>query len=98
MNEERLHKILLGPHISEKATILSDKNRQFAFRVAPDANKREIKAAVEKLFKVSVTGVSVLNVKGKTRRTRYGIGRKSDWRKAYVALAEGHDIDFSTTE
>lgn len=98
MNEERLHSVILRPHISEKATILSDKNRQFAFRVAPDATKREIKAAVEKLFKVSVTGVTVMNVKGKTRRTRYGLGRKSNWRKAYVALAEGHDIDFSSAE
>lgn len=98
MNEERLHTVLIRPHISEKATILSDRNRQFAFRVAPDASKREIKAAVEKMFKVSVTGVTVMNVKGKTRRTRYGMGRKSNWRKAYVSLAEGHDIDFSTTE
>ncbi len=98
MNEERLHKVILRPHISEKATILSDKNRQFAFRVSPDATKREIKAAIEMLFKVSVTGVSVMNVKGKTRRTRHGLGRKSNWKKAYVALAEGHDIDFSAAE
>lgn len=98
MNEERLYQVLLGPHITEKASILADKNSQFAFRVAPDATKREIRLAVEKLFKVVVQDVRVLNVKGKTRRTRYGLGQRASLRKAYVRLAPGHDIDFTVAE
>ena len=98
MSDERIYQVLLGPHVSEKATNLSDKHRQFAFRVAPNARKPEIRQAVEKLFKVVVEDVRVLNVRGKQRRTRYGVGRRASWKKAYVRLAPGHDIDFSVTE
>ena len=97
MNQERIYKVLLGPHISEKATVAAD-NGQFVFRVAPDATKPEIKAAVEQLFEVKVSNVQVLNQKGKTKRTARGMGKRSDVRKAYVRLADGHDIDFADVE
>jgi len=98
MNQERLYKVLLGPVVSEKTAIVAEVANQVVFKVVADADKAEIKAAVEKLFNVSVEGVRVLNVKGKTKRTRYGMGRRSDWKKAYVSLAEGSEIDFETTE
>ena len=98
MNQERIYKVLLGPHISEKATVVADKDSQFVFRVAPDATKPEIKAAVEQLFEVKVRNVQVLNIKGKTKRTARGIGKRNDLRKAYVRLADGHDIDFADVE
>jgi large subunit ribosomal protein L23 len=94
MNQERIFKVLLGPHISEKATIVADDAKQVVFRVASDATKPEIKKAVEQLFEVKVRSVRVLNVKGKVKRTARGIGKRKDIRKAYVRLAEGHDIDF----
>jgi large subunit ribosomal protein L23 len=94
MNQERIYQVLLGPHISEKATIVADDGGQVVFRVAADATKPEIKKAVEQLFEVKVASVRVLNAKGKAKRTRYGIGHKDSIRKAYVRLAEGHDIDF----
>ncbi|MDP1930962.1 MAG: 50S ribosomal protein L23 [Gammaproteobacteria bacterium] len=96
MNQARLYSIILGPHISEKATIMAEVRNQVAFKVANDATKTEIKEAVEKIFKVSVTGLQVLNVKGKTKRTaRGGIRQKSNWKKAYVQLEQGHEIDFA---
>jgi large subunit ribosomal protein L23 len=98
MNQERIYKVLLGPHISEKATVVADKDGQFVFRVAPDATKPEIKAAVEQLFEVKVRNVQVLNIKGKTKRTARGLGKRNDVRKAYVRLADGHDIDFADVE
>ncbi len=98
MNQERIYQVLLGPHISEKATIVADDGGQVVFRVAADATKPEIKKAVEQLFEVKVDGVRVVNMKGKTRRTKTGLGRRSDWKKAYVRLAEGQDIDFSVAE
>ena len=98
MNQERLFKVLLGPHITEKAASASGSATQVAFKVATDASKLEVKKAVEKLFEVKVEGVRVINVKGKTRRTRTGVGKRSDWKKAYVRLAEGQDIDFSVAE
>lgn len=94
MNPERIYKVLLGPHISEKATIVAEGSQQVVFRVAKDATKPEIKAAVEKLFNVKVESVNVLNTKGKTKRTMRGMGKRSDVRKAYVRLADGSDIDF----
>ena len=94
MNEGRIYQVLLGPHISEKATIVAEGSQQVVFRVATDATKPEIKKAVEQLFDVKVTGVNVVNVKGKTKRTQRGLGKRSDVRKAYVCLADGHDIDF----
>jgi large subunit ribosomal protein L23 len=98
MNQERLFKVLLGPHITEKAASATGSVTQVAFKVATDASKLEVKKAVEKLFEVKVEGVRVINVKGKTRRTKTGMGKRSDWKKAYVRLTEGQDIDFSVTE
>ena len=94
MNEERLLKGLLAPHVSEKSNRLTDRYNQVAFKVARDATKPEIKDAVELLFKVKVTGVTVLNVKGKRKRFGALTGRRSDWKKAYVSLEAGHEIDF----
>ncbi|MDA7850068.1 50S ribosomal protein L23 [Porticoccaceae bacterium] len=98
MNQERLFKVLLGPHITEKSAMPSGAATQIVFKVALNANKLEIKKAVEQLFEVKVDDVRVVNMKGKTRRTRTGMGQRSDWKKAYVRLAEGQDIDFSVAE
>ena len=98
MNQERMFKVLLGPHVSEKATVVAEENNQVVFRVASDATKPEIKKAVEQLFNVKVEGVQVCNLKGKRKRTRYGMGKRSDLRKAYVRLQEGQDIDFLGAE
>lgn len=95
MNQERIYQVLLGPHISEKATVVAEKNRQFVFRVRPDANKLEIKKAVEKLFNVQVASVNTTVIKGKNKRFGRSLGRRSDIKKAYVALKEGFDIDFT---
>ncbi len=94
MNQERIYKVLLGPHISEKATVVADLNGQYVFKVAKDATKLEVKHAVEKLFDVQVKAVRTVNVKGKTKRTARGLGKRSDFKKAYVSLAQGQDIDF----
>ncbi len=94
MSNERLMKVLLAPHVSEKAAVAADENRQFVFRVLPDANKSEIKQAVELLFEVKVDGVQVSNVKGKQKRFGQIQGRRASWKKAYVTLQEGHDIEF----
>ena len=98
MNQERILKVLVGPHVTEKAAIVGDQGNQVVFKVARDANKREVKAAVQKLFGVQVDDVRVVNVKGKSKRTRYGVGRQSDWKKAYVRLAQGQEIDFASVE
>ncbi len=95
LSNERLYKVLLSPVVSEKAVGQADVVSQAVFKVVKDAKKPEIKAAVEKLFNVKVEGVRTLTVKGKTKRTRFGMGKRSDWKKAYVKLAEGHDIDFA---
>ncbi len=94
IREERLLKVILAPHVSEKSTLSAETNNTVVFKVAGDAQKAEIKAAVEKLFEVEVTGVRTLNVKGKTKRTGQRIGRRSDWKKAYVTLKDGSEIDF----
>ncbi|MBP7710966.1 MAG: 50S ribosomal protein L23 [Gammaproteobacteria bacterium] len=94
MSEERLMKLLLSPHVSEKSTRIADKSRQFVFEVVPDATKPEIKQAVELMFKVEVEGVQVVNVAGKRKRFGRMAGRRPDWKKAYVRLKAGHDIDF----
>jgi large subunit ribosomal protein L23 len=95
MNEERMYKIILGAHISEKATIISEAANQVAFKVTKDATRPEIKQAVEKIYGVVVQGVTTLNVKGKVKRNARGMSKKPSWKKAYVRLAEGHDIDFA---
>ncbi|KFZ36377.1 50S ribosomal protein L23 [Shewanella mangrovi] len=94
IREERILKVILAPHISEKSTVVAEKNNTVVFRVAVDSTKAEIKAAVEKLFETKVEGVRTLVTKGKTKRHGARQGRRSDWKKAYVTLAEGADIDF----
>ncbi|GAB6139409.1 50S ribosomal protein L23 [Methylosoma difficile] len=90
-----LASIIEAPVISEKATIGAEKNRQFVFKVKKSANKIEIKDAVEAMFNVEVDSVNVLNVKGKEKRFGRSVYHKSDWKKAYVKLKPGHDIEFS---
>ncbi|MCR4302943.1 MAG: 50S ribosomal protein L23 [Gallionella sp.] len=97
-SQERLMKVLLAPRISEKATRVADKNEQVVFRVATDATKPEIKAAVELMFKVNVDSVQVACVKGKAKRSGRIAGRRNDWKKAYVCLAAGQEINFATSE
>ncbi len=96
MNQERMYNILLGAHISEKATVIADEANQFTFKVTKDATRPEIKEAVEKIYGVSVKEVTVLNVKGKVKRNMRGLSRKPGWKKAYVRLNDGHDIDFAS--
>ena len=98
MNQERIYKVLLGPLVSEKATMAAEQNNQVVFKVASDATKPEIKAAVEQLFEVKVAKVQTVNIKGKTKRNRFGMGKRSDTHKAYVTLQEGQDIDFVSAE
>ena len=97
-DQGRLAQVLVEPIVSEKATSVAEKHNQVLFKVLRDATKPEIKAAVEALFKVQVEQVRVLTVKGKERRTRHGVGRRSDWKKAYVRLAAGQDIDFTAID
>jgi len=98
MNQERVFQVLLGPHVSEKAATVADASNQYVFKVALDATKSEIKKSVEQLFKVKVTDVNTLKVKGKVKRNRYGYSTKSTWKKAYVRLEQGQDIDFAVAE
>ena len=94
MNEERLYQIILNPVISEKSTLAADRHGQVVFKVRTDATKSEISEAVEKLFEVKVKNVQVVNVRGKIKRFGRTPGVRSSWKKAYVSLEEGHDIDF----
>ena len=94
MNEEKLFQVILAPHISEKSTRLADKHRQMVFEVRPDATKPVIKLAVEKMFNVQVESVTVTNVLGKRKGGRSNAGRRQDWKKAYVRLKPGQDINF----
>lgn len=98
MKAERLFTVLLGPHISEKAAMGAEDANQFVFKVAVDANKLEIKKAVEKLFEVKVNKVQVVKNKGKVKRNRYGAAKRPDWKKAYVRLEQGQEIDFAVVE
>ena len=86
--------ILLGPHVSEKSTTAAEQNNQIIFKVRKDATKAEIRQAVELMFEVKVQNVQVLNQIGKRKRFGGHQGKRSDWKKAYVRLAEGQDIDF----
>ena len=94
MNEQRLMQVLLAPQISEKATYVADKNQQVIFRVAPDATKPEVKAAVELLFKVSVESVQIANIKGKQKRFGRFMGSRKGWKKAFLCLKPGQEINF----
>lgn len=98
MKEERLLQVILAPVISEKATMLADKREQVIFRVATSATKPEIKAAVELLFKVQVKAVTVLNVKGKNKRFGRFNGSRASWRKAFVCLRPGQELNFAAGE
>ena len=97
-NADQLMQVLLAPVVSEKSTRVADKNRQYVFRVADGATKPEIKAAVELMFKTSVESVTVTNVKGKQKRFGRFMGRRRNWKKAYVRLAAGQEINFAATE
>lgn len=95
---ERLMNVVLAPVVSEKSTLVADKNRQYVFRVVDGATKPEVKAAIELLFKTKVQSVTVLNVKGKEKRFGRFMGRRRNWKKAYVRLAAGQEINFAATE
>ena len=97
-NMDQLMNVVLAPVVSEKSTFVADKNRQYVFRVADHATKPEIKAAIELMFKTKVLNVTVLNVHGKDRRFGRTIGRRRNWKKAYVRLAEGQEINFAAQE
>ena len=94
MNQQRLMQVLLAPQISEKATYVADKYEQIVFRVAPDATKPEVKAAVELLFKVTVESVQIAVVKGKKKKFGRFMGARKNWKKAYVSLMPGQEINF----
>jgi large subunit ribosomal protein L23 len=96
--QDRLLQVILAPQITEKATYVADNNQQIAFKVRTDATKPEIKAAVELVFKVEVQSVTVANVKGKQKRAGRIMGRRSDWKKAYVSLKPGQEINFAAGE
>lgn len=95
MNAERLYQVILAPVVTEKATIVAENNQQVVFRVALDATKPEIKAAVETMFGVEVESVQVLNRKGKSKRFGRFEGRRRHERKAYVRIKDGQDLDFT---
>ena len=94
MNQERIMKVLLGPHVTEKGAVIGESSNQYVFQVTPDATKPEIKKAVETLFEVEVDAVRVSNVKGKVKRSGQRLGRRKDWKKAYVRVKDGQTIDF----
>lgn len=95
LSRERMYDIIRAPIVTEKSTLASE-HSQVCFRVPLDATKPEIKAAVEGLFKVKVKGVNTLRQKGKVKRFRGRLGQRSDIKKAYVTLEEGHNIDVTT--
>lgn len=98
MNEERLMKLLLAPRVSEKSTRVGESSNQYVFRVVTDASKPEIRQAVELMFNVQVESVQVSNVKGKSKVFRRSLGRRPGWKKAYVRLKPGFDIEFVGAE
>jgi large subunit ribosomal protein L23 len=98
VNTEILFDIIRAPHVSEKGSRVADKHQQIVFEVRPDATKPLIKAAVEKMFNVQVERVTVLNVRGKRKQTGRTAGKRQDWKKAYVRLKPGQDIDFMGTK
>jgi large subunit ribosomal protein L23 len=97
-NQERLTQVILGPHISEKSTAAAEGASRVVFKVRRDATKAEIRRAVEFLFEVKVDSVAVTNVRGKAKRFGARMGQRSAWKKAYVRLAPGQDLDFVGTE
>jgi large subunit ribosomal protein L23 len=97
-NSERLMQVLLAPVVSEKSTFIGEKRNQYVFQVMRDATKPEIKAAVELMFKTQVKSVSVANVRGKEKRFGRFMGRRNNWKKAYVSLQPGQEINFAEGE
>ena len=95
MNNNRLHRVLLGPHTTEKSVQGADKKRKVAFKVMTDATKTEVRKAVEQLFNVAVDSVNIMKVQGKTKRFKQRLGKRSDWKKAIVSLEAGHDINIA---
>ena len=98
MNPNRLTQVVIAPVISEKSTLVGEKQNQYVFRVMQDATKAEVKAAIESLFKVSVDAVNVVNIAGKQKRFGRSMGRRRNIRKAYVSLAAGQEINFAETK
>lgn len=96
IEQNKLANVLLAPIVSEKSTIAAEESNRFVFKVVKVATKLEIKKAVELMFDVEVDSVQVLNVKGKVKRFGRSLGKRSDWKKAYVKLKAGHDIDFAS--
>ena len=97
-NQERLMQVLIAPQVSEKTTFVGEKNNQFVFRVLQDATKPEIKAAVELMFKVEVDAVRTINQRGKEKRFGRFVGRRSNWKKAFVSLKPGQELNFAAGE
>lgn len=98
MKSNRVMQVVLAPVVSEKSTMIGEKNNQYAFRVIQDATKAEVKAAIETLFKVTVASVNMINIAGKRKRNAKGAGRRANVRKAYVSLAAGQEINFAETK
>jgi large subunit ribosomal protein L23 len=94
-HQEKLAQVLLGPHVSEKATAVAEANKQIVFRVRSNATKQQVRRAVEALFEVKVTNVKIARMPGKHKRFGNRLGVRAGWKKAYVRLAPGHDIDFT---
>ena len=97
ISQEKIFSVLRAPRVSEKTARLQEISNQYVFEVAKTATKADIKVAVEKIFDVKVEAVNVVNVKGKTKSFKFRQGRRGDWRKAYVTLADGQSIDVMTT-
>ena len=95
MSADAIYNVILGAHISEKATVVAEQSNRFVFKVRKEATRPQIKAAVEKIYGVSVAGVTVANVKGKVKKTMRGLSKKPSWKKAYVRVVEGQEIDFT---
>ncbi len=93
MNQERLMSVLIGPHVSEKSTTLLSETNQVVFKVRRDATKHDVRRAVEQLFEVQVDNVTIANVRGKLKRFGASLGRRQNWKKAYVRLAPGQKIE-----
>ena len=98
MNTAKLYEVIRAPRVSEKTARLQEVSNQYAFEVAKDATKSDIKVAIEQIFGVNVKAVNVVNVKGKSKAFKFRQGRRGDWRKAYVTLAEGQSIDVMMTK
>jgi len=97
MSTTNMYEVIRAPRVSEKTARLQEVSNQYVFEVAKSATKADIKVAVEKIFDVTVKAVNVLNVKGKSKSFKFRQGRRGDWRKAYVTLADGQSIDVMTT-